>query len=531
MAKYNFWERLTYGFRNKLPGKPDSPEIVEEHGIFENGNKGQFKNYKEGIDENNKDFPVPGYNTPVALPNKRSSVPHQPLGGQFLTGLGAQYRVVNQGFVSAVIPIIRALMKVNPDVGQAINNIVALGNTGHKISFDRKVPVDQVNAMREHLNNKKILWADGQAGMDGLVNKMFAQVLVGGALSNEWVPNINLDGIESVILVNPEDIQFVLENDKTKYSPYQRPTSGLTNYGVVEGATTGLIKLNQYTYKYYALNGDTEVPYGFPPYMSVLERVNTQNKMLKNVDAVVDQMGLLGFLTALIGKPDQNPGETQTQYTTRLNQLLIDCKTIVTSGMNDGVVVGFKDDAEFEFTTLGKAVTQAMELYQNNELMVASALKQDATLWGRNYGTTESQITVVFMKMLAELKNIQNIIKCNLEFGYALELVLAGFKFDYLKVSFNRSTLQDDLKYQQAEEIKVRNVTQKMILGLIDQDQAADELGYELPSSPQPMVPWVILAGGTMPLDKSATATKREKGKDTSDKKVRSKNKPISKDK
>lgn len=474
---------------------------------------------------------VPGFDKLVNLPTSRSSVPHQPLMPNVIAGgLTGQYRVVNHQFIVQVIPLIRKLMMINPDISQAIHNIITLGNTGHKVCFDKTIDPDQVELMRNHLTNKKLIWSAGCAGMDGLINKMFAQLLVSGALSNEWVPNKKLNGVDTVILVNPEDIVFTLAEGNIKYTPWQRIIGGFDSgiLGTPPSSVnpSGLIPLNPYTYRYYGLNGDTEVPYGFPPYMSALERIRTQNNMQTNIDFVIDQMGLLGFLEILMGKPDQLDGESDENYTARLDGILGQVQGRVEQGIKDGIVVGFKDDTEFKFNSFTREVTQAIALFKQNELMIGSAIKMDMSLMGRDYSTSETQITVVFMKMLSEMRNMQNIIKANLEFGYALELTLAGFKFDYLKVQFNRSTLQDDLKFQQAREIMIRNVTQLLILGLIDQDQAADELGFEAPAFPEPMVPWEILAGGTMPLDQSADDQKREGDKDKSDKKVRKKNKP-----
>jgi len=477
---------------------------------------------------------MPGQKKALPLPTSRSSIPYNPPNvGNMISSLGAEYRVVNHDFIVQVIPIIRKLMKINPDIGQAIHNIISLGNTGHKIYFDRGQSPDEVEKMRNHIENKKLIWAAGQAGMDGLINKMFAQVLVGGACSGEWVPANDLSGVDSYIMVNPEDIVFTLGKNNIKYTPYQRLIQGggfLTpNANILP---SGLIPLNPLTFRYYALNGDTEIPYGFPPYMAALDRVVSQGKMLNNIDYIVNQLGLIGFLEALIGKPDQGAGESDKQYDARLNDLLTMAQDRVAQGMQKGTIVGFMDEHAFKFNSVGKALGDALTLFQNNEEMLASGLKQDSTLLGRAYSTTETQITVVFMKMLAELRNIQNIIKHNLQYGYAMELTLAGFKFDYLKVVFNRSTLQDDLKYQQAEEIKVRNVIQKMCAGIIDMDQGADELGYEEPAFDEPQVPWEILAGGsvTAPTD-GAQSDKRQGQKNKSAKKTRDKNKPITKDK
>lgn len=443
-----------------------------------------------------------------------------------VAGLDKQYKVINRQFTKEVIPLIRKLIMFNPDMGQALHNIISLGNTGHKIFFDRTVSTEQVEAMRNHIVNRQKEWASGQADMNGVVNKLFAQVMIGGALSGEWVPSNTLDGIESMILVNPEDIVCTLGKGKIKYDFYQEVD------GLLGSNKDNLIKLNPETYKYFALNGDTEIPYGFPPYMAALNKVKTQQTMDENIEFVVDQLGLTGFLEVLLQKPDQRSGVNDPAYNAELENLLTEAKQRVKNGFHDGVIVGFDGDHKFNFNSIAQDFGKAIELYKNNELQLASGLKQDAALWGRDYGTSETQITVVFMKMLSELKNIQNIVAQFLKFGYTLDLKLAGFDFKYMTIVFNRSTIQDDLKYQQAEEIKVRNVKDKMLLGIIDQEQAADELGYETPAFDEPKVAWEVIAGGSDPAaaglatDGEKKSQDRKKGKKESEKKSKEKSKP-----
>ena len=98
------------------------------------------------------------------------------------------------------------------------------------------------------------------------------------------------------------------------------------------------------------------------------------------------------------------------------------------------------------------------------------------------------------------------------------------YKFDFVRVEFNRSTIQDDLKYQQAEEIKIRNLLALYQDGQISMEQYADAMGLEKPDQAKPRIdrnaPAPNDAGGA---EKKA---KREKDKDKSDRKVRDKNKP-----
>ena len=457
-----------------------------------------------------------------ALPSGRSSEPdYDGIEHEYVRN---NYALVTPQFLTELIPLIRGLAQGNPDVSQALHNIVSLGNTGHKIFFDRQVKEKLVDEMRNHLVNKRKKWAPGQAGMDGLVNKLFSQLLIGGALSSEAVIEESLEGIRSVMLINPERIVFKLSPDKITYEPYQRLKSTLLpNRSRVD---QDLIKLNPNTYQYLALNGDGEAPHGIPPYLPVVKRIETQGHMNQNIDFIVDIMGLIGFLEVKIQKPDEDGTENEDSYRSRLQKLLDDAKKNVLGGLKDGVVAGFVDDHEFNFNSAARNFEGVTELYKNNEMQIASALKQDASLWGRDYGTSEAKANITFIKMLSELRNIQNVVKTHLEWLYTLELKLAGYNFDYLTVSFNRSTLQDDYKFQQAEEIKVKNVLYKYCSGIISIDQAADELGYEAPFAKKPLVPLEMLIGKTSPKEGDAKASKNKSAKKTrSSKKALPKNK------
>lgn len=166
-------------------------------------------------------------------------------------------------------------------------------------------------------------------------------------------------------------------------------------------------------------------------------------------------------------------------------------------------------------------------MFMMNELLVSSGLKQDPSLAGKGGGGAETFVTVVFTKLLSELKNIQSPVAKILEHACSLHLRLKGYSFKDIRITFNASTVQDDLKMQQAQEIKIRNKRQLRMDGIIDQDKYADELGYDKPFKQEPIVPFAPAKGSTG--DPNIDAQKkavREKEKDASDRKVRDKNRP-----
>jgi len=443
------------------------------------------------------------------LPGSRAS---RPSIKSTYTDIRNSLTFVDPSFIAEYIPVIRKLSWINPDVGLAIEDMTRLTNTGHRIKFDPETTPDQQKKMRQHLQDMQANWGDGLDGLHGLVNKMIAQAWVSGAVSTEWVPRNDLKGIKHVAMVNPETIVFRWDKKQLRFLPYQRQMDGL-------GDTYGNkhVKLNQQTYRYHGLNGDQEVPYGIPPFLTALNSLSTQGEMDQNIRYVMKQLGLMGFLEALIEKPSQDTGESDTTYRNRLELLLTQTKENLIGGLNDGLMVGFMEDHQFDFHSTTKNLNGVPEIYSQNEIQVANGLKIAPQFLGVGGSGAETGINIIFTKMLSQLQNVQTIVAAVLKWGYALELRMAGFTFNSIQVEFNPSTITDELKFQQSMEYKIRNVINKYMGGIISMQQAADELGYDKPDAKEPR--------GKLDLS-GFDEEKRQKQNNDSDKKTRDKAKP-----
>jgi len=470
-------------------------------GIFNFRTKKE-KNITSNIEEPKKDFIVP---------TGRKS---RPVLDDYTTyEIKDSVMFVNPGYMAEYIPVIRKLSWVNEDVGLALNDMVQLTNTGHRIKFDPTVSKDQQKEMRQHLRDKQKYWGDGVAGMNGLVNKMISQIWIGGALSNEWVVSNDLKGISHLALVNPETIRFQWNRKKLRFHPYQKQSTNIFTNRIGDK----YVKLNNSTYKYFGLNGDTDIPYGIPPFLTALNSLTTQGSMDKNLRFIIGQIGLLGFLQVLMAKPSQEVGESDEHYITRLKGILTETKDNLKDGINDGIVTGFIDDHEIDFNSTTKNISGVPALYDQNEVKVANGLKIAPEFLGVGSSGSETGINIIFTKMLSQLQNVQKLVSANLEFGYFLELKLAGYPIKSLSVEFNPSTITDELKFQQAQEYKIRNVYNKYMMGIISMQQSADELGYDKPDAEEPR--------GDLNKD-GASKDNRQDQNDKSDKKTREKSKP-----
>lgn len=438
--------------------------------------------------------------------------------GTLLSYIQGQTTMVTPSFRKEVIPLIRNLYKVNPDISIAIQDMFKLANTGHQIIFPYNTDAETVK-MREHLASVTKKWSNYTAGIDGLVNKMIVQCLVGGAISVEGVPNNDLSGLSTILFINPENIMFKRENNGV-YSPYQINTS-------YAGNNNQYIKLNTRTYKYCGMFNDTDEPYGIPPFISALDSVKTQADMKINMKQILELMGMIGFLEAKMEKPAQMGNESTPAYTKRLTKTLMDLKTNLIGGMKDGLVTGYIDDHEFELHSTSSSLDNVDKLWNMNQQSLANGLSINGSIIGVNSDAGEGAAGIALSKMISQLRNVQTLVSDVLSFLYSLELLLAGFNNKGLLIRFNSSTISDEVKVQQGLEYKIRNLKELYIMGTISENDFAFDMGYAKPDKPKPRVPITSLVGKS-----SGDAKKeedREKKKDTSDRKTRTKEKKVPK--
>ena len=427
--------------------------------------------------------------------------------------------LVESSFRRDVIPLIRDLYKINPDVSIALQDMFKLANTGHTISFPRNTP-EEATKMREHLMVASKSWTKYTAGIDGLVNKFTVQCLTSGAISIEAVPNNNLNGISTVLFINPEQIYFRRLNDGV-YHPYQK------NPNQVLSKKPEFIKLNNETYKYLGMYNDTDEPYGVPPFMAALDSLKGQHDMRINFKHIMELVGMVGFLEAKMEKPTINPSESRDAYARRLEHILRKLKMNLREGLKDNIVVGFKDDHEFKLNSTTKEIGNIEKPWTMNQQSVANGLGVNGSLIGVQNNLTEGGTGILLSKMISQLRNIQMLLKYALEFLYTLELRLAGYNNKGVVVTFGTSTISDELKVQQGIEYKIRNLVSLYNQGIISQEEFAWSMGYEKPDQKEPRQ--MEEPEGVSSSQDSAKKQKREADKDTSDRKTRDKNKIVPK--
>lgn len=401
-------------------------------------------------------------------------------------GLLSKNMVLMPDFSIEFLKMMEYLGVFNRHVSQAIENIVTLSNTEFDIEFADNVKTSEQKKMQEYLKNKMNSYYEFSDGISSLGNDMFTQIAINGALSFEAIPDKSLSGIRKVAMISPKNVRFIYDDKNDAHHPFQIVTGLATKQN--QKTFNGMIPLNQATYSYMAFRRYTTSPYGCPPFLSAIEDLVTQYDMVGSFKNMMKRMGVLGFLSVLVKAPVKKNGEDDTIYYNRLSAYLDSIEPQVAKQATNGVAIGFKDTHEFNIAGNNMNAAGAEKLMTIIKSLIYSGIKQDPNMHGENWSVTEAFAKVILAKMTTQMGNYQRLVATGFEKIFILDLVLGGFSPGLVNVTFKKPMINDLLKEVQAEAIKITNTEKKYNMGIISQQQVANELGYEKPDQEEPRV-------------------------------------------
>lgn len=419
----------------------------------------------------NDDKPV------LPISGSRSSVSDD---NQTLAGFIADMGVSMPEFPFEFLTALDHLGKWHNDVSYAADNIVQLGSTRWNIYFNEEVPEAITKKAIAHLKKREKKWYNYGEGMNSLIGDLLWQVVISGALSSEMIPQKDLMGIQRLVLVHPKKIRFKYNKETDLYDAYQQVTQAVD-------VDSALKKLNPVTYKYFALRRSHDKPYAVPPFLSAVDPIHLGKELMGNLKYIAKKFGAMGFVEILVNAPVRIQGESETTYTARCEDYL---KTVIPrleKGIQRGYVAGFRESHEFKFnsTTSGNAVN-AQKLFEMNDVATSSGLKQDPSMLGRNFSTTETLGRVILAKLTTQVRSYQNLVAAYMSEVYLTELQLAEFPIEQVTVEFDAPMLGDQEKEENAFGLKIKNAEMLFNAGIINQVQRANMLGYDEPDQEEP---------------------------------------------
>ena len=404
-------------------------------------------------------------------------------------------------FDFAMLRVLKWLWINNPDLSQYVANIVNLGNTGHDVIVDAESSQVAEQALAR-INTAAMRLYSNSAGVDGLLNAYFAQIAWSGALSSEDVVNLAARRVERVALVPVEQIRFELLNGE--YVPHQL-TDGFYPRSDITRSQGNLIKLNPETYRYFALTTVENSPYAKPPASSAVNAITgLQADMLENIKWISRKLGILGLVSVMVTPPPKKPNEAEGEYQSRAQRYLGAVRDALDQNFNKGLLVTYRDQ-KIEHANVASDARGAYEIWRLNEEQIMSGLAMQPAFFGRTDSTTETYADVVYNLLLAQVANIQRLVKRRQEATYRLDLLLGGIEVKGVSLRFNRARSRNLMQESQADERRVKTAIEKVKAGITSPDQAAQELGYESAYDPE-------LLTGSRELARALSRTKDRSG-------------------
>lgn len=409
-----------------------------------------------------------------------------------ISGLFQGYEQLGYYLPWELLDFIELLARFNPDYSQAVANIQTLANSGHDVYVEAATDLQQrkVTAL---VSEKSHTIQARNGGIDGLIDKLLHQAAVFGAMCGEWVVSDDLTEVVDFADVSPKTIRFFWNETLETWEPYQKVSALHLERAKARGQhiINQCIKLNPETFHYYAFNAAPNSPYGTPPFLAALEPLAIQKDMTVNMAQIVKKLGLLGIIDVAVKQLPVKPGETPDAYQQRAGAYLDELVEAVEDMVRDGGMVHY-DDLEAQTYNIAGNAAGATAIFKQNEEQVFSGLNSMPSVQGRSYSTTETYAGVAYDIIIRNTIKYQRACKRMLESGYRLMTAMEGLNPDRISIHFKPNKTLHRLQDAQAESLELKNALTKWAMGINNQKQAAQELGYttvateyeEIPDSP-----------------------------------------------
>ncbi|WP_291726182.1 hypothetical protein [Bernardetia sp.] len=392
-------------------------------------------------------------------------------------GFGDKEREIYPEFALEWIPILKNLSVYDRNVGRAVNNSVSLAQTSYQIELpDNLSKRDRKNIME----TLRIFERD--AKIDAFTRNAIRTVMYAGGIAVEGVlvGNPYASAVKRLAILDITNIRFNYNPKTDEFIPKQINVS-------IAGKSE--IILRKETFFYECVNQLDESPYPVPMLLSAIEDIITQKDMLENFKIIIKKLGMMGFLEVLITAPTQEKGETDEAYYKRCEDHIYQAGREIQQGLDNGFAVGFKTldgdkkyvpASEFKMNATNINFGGAEKAFEIINRLLNNGLNTDGVFMNHNNNTSETFARVLLQVLIGNIDSIQKTVASILSDVFLLHLKLQGFtKLDWVKVVFEKPLIGDSLKEAQTEATRISNVISKVTAGIIDDDMAAQELGYE----------------------------------------------------
>ena len=416
---------------------------------------------------------------------KPVSKPTDQLGNKLGSYMSKEWLKPSEYYDTRVFDLYKFLRDNIPDISGGIWAWVALCSTRQHIEY-----IGGTQAQRERANAilldlaKRIYPYEHtkNLGMDGISEQFFRSTFTYGAFAGELVLSRRRKEILKLNLINPATIRFKRKKNSWDLAAYQTEPNYMPNSMTKD--TKNLIELNPNTFYYYGLGSDNDNPYGVSMMSAIPFVAHIQTRMINDMEKTMHNAGYPRYHVKFT-PPQQNVSESNSDYLARVKGQFNAAEDSLKLMPPDANFITYDNVQIIVLDTAGKI---SIEWYNNHKAVteqVITGLKLAPFLLGKNYGTADQWATSQYDLILRNARMVQNAAKRMIEWIYNLELMLTGSSIR-AEVHFDSNRSAGDQLQNQADDMKFATIIRKRDEGIITQDQAAKELGYDTPALPGP---------------------------------------------
>lgn len=313
--------------------------------------------------------------------------------------------------------------------------------------------------------------------LEGVLNRVVNQLETYGFCGVEIVLNDDKTEIMKLKVIDSRTLR--VQKDKYGNIVSFKQVVGVTqNQGSSgsAGIAPGIVELDPETVMYFQRNPDSDSSYG----VSLLRSLPFVTSIMLQIEEAI------GKIYYRYGSP-----KFHVKYTPEGNipdeMMAKRIDLIRDEFANLAPDADFFSNGEITIDVLNAgqgAISFTEELRHIVEQML-SGLGLPAAVLGYNYGSTETHTKEQGILLVSNLRNSQNIIARQLE-NVLFNLMARIYDFDEIpEFEWDPIQIRDEYQDAQTDELKIQNIMVKRDNGIIDQDQAAVELGYRKSANPE----------------------------------------------
>ncbi|WP_338813185.1 hypothetical protein V9L05_17810 [Bernardetia sp. Wsw4-3y2] len=366
------------------------------------------------------------------------------------------------------ISILRHYSVFDRNVGRAVNNSVALAQTSYEIELPDNLSKRDRKRIMETI---RIFEKDSK--IDSFTRNALRTVTYSGGLAVDAILFLNPypSAVKRLAIMDLANIRFNYNSEKDEFIAKQ------VNVNVVGKSE---IILRKETFFYECVNQLEENPYPVPALLAAMEDIATQKEMLDNFKIIIKKLGMMGFLEVLVTIPKQNRGESDEAFYSRCETHIVEYSNEIEKGLSNGYAIGYEGSASFKMNATNINFGGAEKAFEIINRLLNNGLNTDGVFMNQNNNTSETFARVLLQVLIGNIDSVQKTVASVLSGVFLLHLRLQGFtKLDWINVVFEKPLIGDSLKEAQTESVNIANAKAKEDAGYIDNDMAAQELGYE----------------------------------------------------